>query len=178
MNDCWIICESQVDANLLKALLPAEVVRPEMIFISHAKSSGVSMARTLLLRPGAGVLLVEDADTLNDEGIEERLDFISWALTLVSSPERFDVFLFVPEIEAVFFQNADFLALCGKLLSETELKVARRAPKLALNDLGLNVDVIQQAGPQGLLLLQQSPLIRELLAKVRDLNATQAAQGV
>lgn len=177
MNDCWIICESQVAADLLKTLLPAEVVQPEKIFISHAKSSGVSMARTLLLRPAVSVLLVEDADTLNEAAIDERLDFISWALTLVSSPERFDVFLFRPEVEAVFFQSADFLALCGKSLSEMELKVARRAPKLALSDLGLNADVIHQAGPQGLLLLKQSPLIGELLAKVRNLNASQAAHS-
>lgn len=181
MAECTIICEGQTDADILQALLPESAARGARFLIGHGKSSGVSKARTLLLRPASSVLLIEDADTLNDDLIQERRDFIHGALSLVSSPERFDAFIFVPEIEVVFFQDTDFLALFGKSLNETKLRAARYAPKLALRELGLTVDIIRQAGPQGLHLLQQSPLIRGLLAKVGNLMAlhvTDVVSGV
>ncbi|MES2347506.1 MAG: hypothetical protein V4641_08035 [Pseudomonadota bacterium] len=179
MNDFFaIICKGQADADILRSLLPEYVALEARFLVSHNKSSGVSKARTVLLDPHSTVLVVEDSDTFNSGMIEERYDFILAALSLVSSAERFDAHIFVPEIEAIFFQDADFLALCGKPLNETELKAAQRAPKETLRELGLTADVIRQAGAQGAKLLRESPMIQELLARIRRLGVSQDSETV
>ena len=179
MNDFFaMICEGPVDVDILQALLPEQVALGARFLVSHNKSSGVSKARTLLLDPHSTVLVIEDSDTFNSGMIEERYDFILAALSLVSSAERFDAYIFVPEIEAIFFQGADFLALCGKTLNEAELRAAQRAPRETIRELGLTTDVIQQAGDQGVKLLRESPMIQELLARIRRLAVSQDSETV
>lgn len=80
--------------------------------------------------------LILDADTSEPEAVQERYEFLRYALQQASPDVRFKLFLAVPEIEILFVQDMDFIKrISGKsAFSEIEAEFARLHPKKFLSD--------------------------------------------
>jgi hypothetical protein len=131
-----IVVEAKSDADLLRLLLGKELASRTRFFAGQGKISLASLARNIFVHEGGPVLVVRDADTTNPQLVEEQKGFTRLALARVASPEDYDVFYFVPEIEVVFFEShAALHKLIGHDASAETLREGVLLPKPTLTTL-------------------------------------------
>jgi len=95
--------------------------------------AAMSMAATLLPVRKLPVALVLDADTENKSAIREREDFLRSFLRAAAGDVPFEVFLAVPTIEAILFQDRTLVEqFTHRELSDQEWAQARYDPKQVL----------------------------------------------
>lgn len=84
-------------------------------------------------------MLVADADTHDVERLRQDRANLRLALSHVAPPERFDVFLFVPEIEAIFFDCDAVVAKLSASAGHDPIypQYGKAMPKRALESLRL-----------------------------------------
>ncbi|GBC62298.1 hypothetical protein DENIS_3267 [Desulfonema ishimotonii] len=116
----YFIVEGESDQFLLKKLLPSQVVSTTKFIIGGGYAAAISKARSVLVSTELPVILALDSDTTDRQTVEEKKDYLFQILSQVSAPEKFHIFLFVPEIEGLFFEN--------RLLAE---KIFDRIPEYA-----------------------------------------------
>lgn len=96
MKKAYVITEGPFDAEILKQLLSAKVLRDTEFVVAHGRYGAQSVARTLLATRHIPVALVVDADTTDEARIAEQKDFLEELLRQASSGTRFQVFLIKP----------------------------------------------------------------------------------
>jgi hypothetical protein len=106
----YIVVENPFDMELLHETLSPSTLANTRFVIGGGKSSGVSLARSLLSDRVEPVLLVMDADTVNSEAIHEQEKEYSELLGSVAINTLYDVILAVPELEIILFQDIDTLS--------------------------------------------------------------------
>jgi hypothetical protein len=107
-NPLCIVVEGQRDAGVLRQLLPEEFSNSRF-FAAGGRSSVVTLARNILVHEGGHVLIVADADTDDQDQAQKNRNDIQDALRRVAPQQHFDVFLFVPEMEVIFFEYPSVL---------------------------------------------------------------------
>jgi hypothetical protein len=109
MNTLNIVVEGQLDAVLLRKYLPKIDGLTPRFFAGNGAASLPTVARNLLVHEEGAVLLVMDADSFNVEQAEQKRAMVLATLRQVAAEERFDVFIFRPEHEVIFFEAPEVL---------------------------------------------------------------------
>jgi hypothetical protein len=137
-----IVVEGPSDAQLIRAILGDEIATKVRFYAAQGQASLATVGRNILYHDGGPVLLVMDSDTLSPR-LTAELESLSLAAmsgpvtsgmplpdSVTGQQPLFNVFAFVPEIEAVFFEAPDALTqVLGKKASGIELKEGHIIPR-------------------------------------------------
>jgi hypothetical protein len=130
MNSAYVVTESERDAEILKSLLPKEVVKSTIFVAGSGSYSAHSSARSLLIAKRRPVALVMNTNTTDEMTIQEQADFLREWVGKASGGVPFKVLLAVPEMEAVLTETPSLLAsLTANGFSQMELDLAKLQPK-------------------------------------------------
>lgn len=132
----YIVVEGLQDANILRTILPPQTLRSSHILVGGGKSSGISLARSLISDRGEPLLLVVDSDTVHHEAILEQEHELRELLGAVAIHTPYDVVLAIPQLEGIFFHDLDILADTLQLPIDHEIAVnGAYEPRNVLNTL-------------------------------------------
>lgn len=132
----YIVVEGLSDADILRVILPPKTRYSSHILVGGGKSSGVSLARSLISDRGDPLLLVMDSDTVHHEAILEQEKGMRELLGAVAINTPYDVILAIPQLEVIFFQDLDVLASTLQLPLDHEVAVnGAYEPRKVLNAL-------------------------------------------
>jgi hypothetical protein len=165
----YILCEGLIDAQILKALLPDELLYEVEIFPAGGTSSLTSLARSLMARRQVPIGIVVDNDTL--KSFQEHTKEIEENVKSVAIDAPVKVWEFTPTIEILFFQDIDLLSrLLGYKPSKEDLDLAISQPKKVLEQLIARsqtirdqTQFIEKLAQEDLRIIQGTPIIQELM---------------
>ncbi|NJM07303.1 hypothetical protein HC891_15595 [Candidatus Gracilibacteria bacterium] len=132
----YIIVEGSFDAEVLQRMLAPDTLLVSHIIVGGGKSSGASLARSLLSQRAEPVILVMDADTVHPETLLEQQKVYTDLLGAVAINTPYEVLLAIPELEVIFFQDIRLLeeVLAIHVSQETIVNGAYQ-PRQTLNKL-------------------------------------------
>ena len=132
----YIICEGLSDTQILQSILPKQLLKEVEVVAAGGISSVKSLARSLVVRRQVPVAIVVDADSTVPELVQMQTNSITQIVESVSVNTPVKVILFVPEMEAIFFQDPQLLSrLLGYSPSQDELTLAISQPAKVLKQL-------------------------------------------
>lgn len=163
----YLVVEGELDAHILRRLLPVDVVRGTEFVVAQGSYAVQSLATTLLGVRRRPLALVVDADTTNPSIVQEKVDLLRYLVRPAAGNIPFAVFVAVPEIEVVLLYDRPlFERLVGKQLSDLEWRLAVLSPKEAIKDIvGLSTSIdaiVMRLTDEDAKILRQHPLIKEL----------------
>jgi hypothetical protein len=132
MTELNIVVEGQSDARLLRKYLPNIEGLTPRYFSGDGVVSLATLARNLLVHEEGMVLVVMDSDSLSAENAAQRRTMVMATLRQIAPDERFNVFVFRPEHEIIFFEAPEVLERYWPgedRLSVTALERGLYAPK-------------------------------------------------
>jgi len=168
MKQAYVITEGDWDVEILKKLLPKPLIKQAVFTPGHGAYGAMSMAGTLLSVRRKPVALVVDTDSRSANAIHEKVDTLRYLLRQNAAGVPFKVVPAIPEIEAVFFEDRNFIErITGRKFSDLEWKFAKLSPKEALTTfLGapeqLHKKILSRMTKEDIRALQQHSLIVEL----------------
>ena len=168
MPAAYVVTEGAADTEILKRCFPEELLSDIYITAGWGWSSAMSLAGSILVVKARPVALVVDADSEDEAAIEERRAFTRSFLRRTSVDVSFDVFLAVPEFEAVLFQSQSLIShLVGKNVPDREFETARIRPKKWLAAAGIGypkeiTPLLERLTEEDLVTLRSHELIRGL----------------
>lgn len=168
MKQAYVITEGEWDIELLKKLLPKPLMKQIVLAEGHGSYGALSMAGTLLSTRRKPVALVVDTDSRSVNAIHEKVDTLRYLLRQNAAGVAFKVVPAIPEIEAVFFEDRNFVErITGRKFSDLEWKFAKLSPKEALTTfLGepkqLHKKILSRMTKDDIRALQKHSLIVEL----------------
>lgn len=175
MTKAFIITEGKSDQEILRAILPAAVLK-DVDFVAGAwRSSAISLACSILATEHIPVALVLDTDTIDSSEVREDRDFLQMTLGEAAFGTQFAVFLAVPEIEILFLADWEFVShQIGKNkqdFSPIEIEYAQLQPKKflfsQLEDMPYPqalTQLLARMDGRTLSRIRQYPLVRDLSA--------------
>jgi hypothetical protein len=138
-----IVVEGQTDASIIRAILGDELKSKTRFFSGQGRMALPTIARNLLVHEGGPVVIVMDSDTLNPAQSESAQAMAKYAMESVAPTELFRVFMFVPEIEVIFFEAPLALErILGKPAPAEAIQEGLLVPKQTLDRL------LKEAGDQ------------------------------
>lgn len=170
MKKACVVTEGQTDIDILKSLLPAELTKEIEFVVGGGWSGAQSLAVSILAKRRIPVALVIDADANDEQVIHEKLDFSRWSLKQAAVQIPFEVFLAVPQIEAVFFQDRAFLQeVTNREFSDLEWRLMKMQPKelfagASLEKSQLLKRILGGLNKDSIKVLQTHPLIKSLIS--------------
>ncbi|MDJ0618882.1 MAG: hypothetical protein QNJ63_19430 [Calothrix sp. MO_192.B10] len=176
----YIVCEGNLDAQLLKRVLPEELLNNVEIVPAGGLSAVKSLARSLIVRRQSPVAVVMDADVITPEKVEERRQDTEEILTSVAANTPVKVILAVPTIEIIFFQDVPLLSrLLGYAPPKDILSLAAEQPKKALTQLisqskkyQNQSQLIEQLTNEDIEILHKTPFIQEIIQFFQSVGET------
>ncbi|HEY9804471.1 MAG TPA: hypothetical protein V6D25_29330 [Leptolyngbyaceae cyanobacterium] len=167
----YIVCEGSFDVQLLKTVLPEELLNNVEIVSAGGLSAVKSLARSLIVRRQVPVAIVVDAYSVAPEVVQERLKNIEELVESVSVNIPFKVIAAVPQTEIIFFQDIGLLSrLLGYEPSQDMLTSAAFQPCKTLKELLSQShkdysfsQILNQLTNADLEILRQAPFIQELI---------------
>lgn len=167
MKKAYLITEGTTDAEILKKLLPEDVLKNTKIIAGSGRYSAQSLARSILAVKRLPVVLVLDADTADETSIGEQKDFLRESLAQASSGVPFEIFLAVPEMEVLFFERPAFIeSVSQHSYSQTEWDMAKFSPRDFLRKSfgdefnNARVKLIDNLDQQTIETIRQHPLVK------------------
>ena len=179
MKQAYIVTESESTAEILKKLLPKNLIRSIAFIAGSGDYSAWSKAGTLLFVKHLPVALVINTHTVNDSNVREKVGSLRELILPRPAGVRFEIFPAVPEIETVFFQDRRFIEkLAKKTFTDMEWNFAKLNPKEALtyllgNSAPLNSKILPKLTDETIRVLQQHALLAnlsEFLSSVLESN--------
>lgn len=179
----YIVCEGERDAQLLKRVLPEELLYNVEIIAAGGLSAVKSLARSLVVRRQSPVAIVVDADAITPEQVEERLKDTEEIVGSVAANTLVKVILAVPALETVFFQDISLLSrLLEHAPSQDMLSLAVSQPWQALTQLisqskkyQSQSQLIEQLTNEDLEILRKTPVIQEVIQFLQSVRETAEA---
>ncbi|MEE3717588.1 hypothetical protein V2H45_12560 [Tumidithrix elongata RA019] len=167
----YVICDSVYGKQLLKTILPKRSLNQVEVVSTTGISSVKSLARSLVVLRQVPVFIVVDADSTIPELNQQYSKDIAEIVESVSVNTPVKVFLFVPEMESIFFQDIHLLSrLLGYSPSQDELDRAVTQPRKVLEHLISRSEVVRDKSEaidrlanENLEILQSAPVIQELI---------------
>ncbi len=130
MKQAYVVTEGKSDVELLKKVLPKSIVKDVEFIAGSGRYSAQSLTRSILAVKQLPTAIVADSDTEDESTIQEQKDFLRESLHQASAGIQFEIFLAVPEIEIVFFQEPTLLEkLAHQNFSNIEWEMAKSHPK-------------------------------------------------
>jgi hypothetical protein len=179
----YLVCEGARDVQLLRRILPGELLSNVEIIPAGGLSAIKSLARSLIVRRQAPVVIVMDADVITPEQVEERLKDTEEIVESVAVNTPVKVILAVPSIETIFFQDVSLLSrLLGYAPSQDMLSLAIYQPWQALRELisqskkyqGQS-QLIEQLTDEDLEILRKTSVIQEIIQFLQSVRETVVA---
>lgn len=176
----YIICEGSFDAQLLKTVLPANLLT-DVGVVAVGRVSGVeSLARSLVVRRRVPVVIVVDADSVVSELVQQRRKDIEETVESVSINTPVKVVMAVPEMEIIFFQDVSLLSrLLGYIPHQDILDRAVIQPKQALEELIARSELIHDRSQiidrltnKDIEILQLSSVMQEIVHFLQSVRET------
>jgi hypothetical protein len=128
-----IFVKGATDAMILRAILPADLLRACSLVLIPERSTPVSVARTHLIKYGTPTALMLDTDTLNATLIADMVQTTRYLMAEAAVGTPFDVIYYVPHIEAIFFEDTSGLErIFPDFKNAFILQFARTQPKAQL----------------------------------------------
>jgi hypothetical protein len=182
----YIVCEGEHDAQLLKRILPEELVYNVEVVAAGGLSDVKSLARSLIVRRQSPVAIVADADSTTPEQVEQRLKDTEEIIGNIAANTLVKVILAVPTFEAIFFQDVSLLSrLLGYTPSPDMLSLAVYQPKQALNKLVSQSknflsqsQLVEQLTNEDLEFLRKAPVIQEVIQFLQSARETTEADYI
>lgn len=167
MKKAYLVTEGQTDADILKKLLPGNIVRDTEFVVGAGLYSAQSLARSLLAVKQSPVALVLDAETTDKGAIQEKEEFYREALRQASSSVKFEVFLAEPEVETFFYQLPSFKEWLAKHYPKAERNPDSLHHKRLLNRNGQGVvsveDILRDVDKKTVKAIQRSAFMNGLV---------------
>lgn len=180
----YVVVEGAFDAALVSTVIERFLPEQEIIVTeAGGKSSVVSLARSLLLTRKCPVILAVDADTVDQQAINEHTQDLKALLGMTADPSLWKVVLFVPAIEVTILQDMQFAeTLFNGKLTPVQRALIPYDPKRVLRELTREYwstengsDVIRRLSDLDLTPLKEAPAIREILDFLAAVRHRQAA---
>ncbi len=176
----YIVCEGGRDAQILKRLLPKELVGNVEIVAAGELSAVKSLARSLVVRRQSPVAIVADADATIPEQVEQRLKDTEEIVRNIAVNTPVKVILAVPTLEVIFFQDVSLLSrLLGYAPSQDILNLGAYQPWQALkqlisqsNHLQSQSQLVEQLTNEDLEVLRKAPVIQEVIQFLQSVRET------
>jgi hypothetical protein len=176
----YIVCEGERDAQLLKRVLPEELISNVEVVAAGGLSAVKSLARSLIVRRQSPVAIVADADAMTPEQVEERLKDTEEIVGNIAANTLFRVILAVPALETIFFQDIPLLSrLMGYAPSQDLLSLAVYQPWQALKQLisqstkyQSQTQLVEQLTNEDLEILRKAPVIQEVIQFLQSARET------
>jgi hypothetical protein len=168
----FVIVKGQTDVEILKALLPHEIVDSISTVTAGERSNLTSVARTLLVTQHKPVAILVKAESQDETLIQQQRQTTEDLVKAVSGKVPVKVILLVPEIEIVFFQAPRVIErVFGPALPDELVILARDNPKAALSQLFARKmpgphnlrAVLDRLDDEDIESLRSTPPIRELI---------------
>jgi hypothetical protein len=176
----YIVCEGPADAHLLKVVLPEELLNNVEVVSAGGVSATKSLARSLLVRRQVPIAIVVDADSVTPDLVQERRQSIKEIAESIAGNLPVKVILAIPEMEIIFFQDTSLLTrLLGYNLPNDIITLENLQPRQALEQLisqskiiRNQLDIINLLSKEDARILQNSPVIRELIQFLQSVCKT------
>ncbi|MEQ9000272.1 MAG: hypothetical protein RID53_27670 [Coleofasciculus sp. B1-GNL1-01] len=176
----YILTEGSLDKQLLKTVLPEKCLNNVEVVEAGGLYAVKSLARSLLVRRQVPVIIVVDADSVDPEFIQERIENIEQIVKRVAVNTPVKVITAVPEMETIFFQDVSLLSrLLGYTPPQDVLNLASFQPKRALEQLlsqskevQNQLQIIAQLKYEGAEILRQAPFIQEIIHFIESVRET------
>jgi hypothetical protein len=166
MKPCVIVTEGTVDIAILKAVLEMPAGRSVQFVPAGSRSAADSLARSLLVNGDADVALVVDADSVDPDRVDELRRFLNQSLREMPSRVGWHVFVFVPGIEAILFEDRSVIeSVVGRSVSDLDLVRGQFEPRQVLQQLlshRPNTDDLARLQRADLAVLREIPEIQRL----------------
>jgi len=167
----YIVCEGDFDVQLLKVILPKELLQNIEVVPAGGLYAAESLARSLIVRRQVPVVLVLDADLVDPDLVKERRTSIQETVESVSINTLVKVILATPEMETIFFQDSLLLSrLLGQEITQETMIWATFQPRKTLEKLLAQSEcyhsqsqLIEQLVNENLETLRKAPVIQELI---------------
>jgi hypothetical protein len=131
----YVVTQKGLPEELVPRLLSQDSQDDVAIISAGDESDATSLARSLLVRRKVPVAMLLDAESISPHLVRQRTLELRALLTSVSASPA-EVFLAVPELEAIFFQVPRLLErVLGLAIPETLEILAEARPKAALDRL-------------------------------------------
>jgi len=168
MSRAYVVVEGATDADILRRVLPRDLVEDVEFVVANGRSAAMSLARSILVVKRAPVALVVDADTNDEVAVKEQLDLLRYYMSYGAGAAPFEVLAAVPEIDAVLFQDRSLIErITGRKSSDLEWQMARRHPKewltAVMPDRAAVAHHLNGVGEDTLSVLRQHALVRQLM---------------
>jgi hypothetical protein len=133
--NAYVITEGPFDAELLRLVLPRDVVDDVQFVPAGSLASMKSLARSLIVQRRTPIAIVIDADSNSPEVVEERRQSTEEVVGIVAGTVPVKVLVAVPEIEGIFFQDTAFLKrLLGQDVPKDLALLAQRPTLCAVKE--------------------------------------------
>ena len=168
MTKAYIVTEGPPHIEILRALIPSELLQDVTFVDGEDKYNADPLARTLLSERQIPIVLVVNADTNDEIAIESYqrdLEFLSHTAT-VRTPYK--IVQAIPTIETVFLQDRTWIEACiGRPLSALEWQLGQKQPRDLLAQYPEGVQrfiehTLDKLTDHRLNQLRQHPLIQEI----------------
>lgn len=169
MIRAYIVTEGTTDQVILQRLLPEEITREVEFVIGRGSYSAQSLARTLLSIRERPVALVIDADTIDEQTINEKRDFLLQLFRPATTTAKFEVFIATPMIESVLFYKKSIVErFLNRKISDMEWELARSQPQKVINEVGTSKttaiqSILQLLDEEDIRYLRSHQLISQLI---------------
>jgi uncharacterized protein DUF3226 len=129
----YLLVEGKSDLDLFRRLLPSEILPDTTIVTAGGRSNITSKASSLMVTKRRPLALVTDADTIEKDAVEQRLQSLQELVRSATAGVPYKIILAVPEIESWFFVVPEVLErLSGKKLSPEQQELGEMRPKEVL----------------------------------------------
>jgi hypothetical protein len=167
----YVVAEGPSDCRLIERLLEAADVEDRRVLSRGGRSAAISLATSLRVMTSDPVVLVLDADTMDDARIREQERIVSDLLERGGPGAEFKVVFVKPEIEAVYFSAPEWLEqVLGRELSEADLARAEGQPRRVLDQFrnGLAEDALpDRLDDEAVSKLSRHPAMADLIEFAR-----------
>jgi hypothetical protein len=171
----YVVTEGPFDAELLRRVLPQELLEGVEFVVAGGVSAAKSLARSLLVRRQTPVAVVLAAEAVSPELVQERRQSMEEVVESVAGNVPVIVIVAIPAMEAILFHDPALLERrFGQTLPESLCAFARTNPRDVLEQLFAQsphipnrVKLVEALTPIDVQILQQTAPIQELVAFLR-----------
>jgi hypothetical protein len=105
----YLITEGRLNSEILKMLLPKDLIQSVEFVPASSSYSVQSLARSILATRRAPVAVVLDAETDDEQKIREQKEFYEQTLNQVSTRTMFGVFIAKPDLPSILLKYPRFV---------------------------------------------------------------------
>ncbi|NJR21931.1 MAG: hypothetical protein HC786_07050 [Richelia sp. CSU_2_1] len=179
----YIICEGDFDAQLLKTVLPENLLTDVGVVVGGKIYNIKSLAMSLIVSRRVPVLIVFDVGSSVPELVEFRRQDIEEVVLWVAGKTPVKIVPAIPEIETIFFQDVSLLErLLGYTPPQNLLDRAVFLPKKVLEELIARSNIIQDISEildrlteEDIEILRSAAIMQEIIQFLQSVRETAEA---